>query len=34
MIVRDRPHQKSLAKCKATLKKLTSRSRGQSLDVF
>lgn len=34
MIVRDRPHQKSLAKCKATLKKLTSRSCGQSLDVF
>ena len=34
MIVRDRPHQKSLAKCKATLKKLTSRSRGQSLDAF
>ena len=33
-LICDRPHQKSLAKCKAQLRDLTSRSRGQSLDVF
>ena len=34
VIIRDRPHQKSLAKCRSRLKELTARSRGQSLDVF
>ena len=29
-----RPHQKAKAKCKAKLKEITSRSRGQSLDEF
>lgn len=33
-LICNRPHQKSLAKCKARLRDLTSRSRGQSLDVF
>ena len=33
-LILDRPHRKSQAKCKARLKELTSRSRGQSLDVF
>lgn len=33
-LILDRPHQKSLAKCKARLKELTSRNRGQSLDEF
>ena len=32
--IKDRPHQKSMAKCKAKLKELTSRNRGQSLDWF
>lgn len=32
--VKARPHQKSKAKCKERLRELTSRSRGQSLDVF
>jgi group II intron reverse transcriptase/maturase len=33
-IIDCRPHQKSQLKCKAKLKELTSRSRGQSLDEF
>ena len=32
--VKARPHQKSKTKCKERLRELTSRSRGQSLDVF
>lgn len=32
--VRARPHNKSLKRCKAKLKELTCRSRGQSLQVF
>ena len=32
--IKARPHQKSQAKCKAKLKELTQRSRGQSLDAF
>lgn len=33
-VIRDRPHQKSLEKCRNRLRELTSRSRGQSLDTF
>lgn len=33
-IVRDRPHQKSLDKCLGKLRELTTRNRGQCLDVF
>ena len=32
--IKVRPHQKSKAKCKARLKEITKRSRGQSLDTF
>ncbi|MDM8218750.1 group II intron reverse transcriptase/maturase [Parasutterella secunda] len=32
--IKARPHQKSKDKCRAKLKELTSRSRGQSLDKF
>ena len=32
--IKARPHQKSQAKCKARLKELTRRNRGQSLAVF
>lgn len=33
-VIKDRPHQKSLAKCKDKLRELTARNRGQSLDGF
>ena len=33
-VIKARPHKKSKDKCKARLKALTNRNRGQSLDTF